>query len=114
MAVRFDSARKIALALPGAEEGTSYGTPAFRVRGKLFLRLHDSRESLVVRVDLDERDLLMQADGKAYFITDHYKDHPMMLVGLAHVGRADLAGLIEQSWRRVAPKKLITELEARS
>jgi hypothetical protein len=111
MAVSFDAAREFALVLPGAEEGTSYGTPAFRVRKKLFLRLHDSGESLVVRIDLDERELMMKAAPKIYFITDHYTDHPMMLVSLANVQRDDLAVLIEQSWRRVAPKKLIAQLE---
>ena len=32
--VTFDTVREIARALPGIEEGTCYGTPAFRVRGK--------------------------------------------------------------------------------
>ena len=37
--VDWAAVRRIALRLPGAEEGTSYGTPAFKVRKKLFARL---------------------------------------------------------------------------
>jgi len=38
--VTYETVRQIALTLPGAEEGTSYGTPACKVKGKLFARLH--------------------------------------------------------------------------
>lgn len=34
--VTFDTIRQLALALDEAEEGSSYGTPGFRVRGALF------------------------------------------------------------------------------
>jgi hypothetical protein len=105
--VSFDDVRTLALALPGSEEGSSYGTPAWRVRGKLFARIHDSGEALVVRVDLDERELAMAADPETFYITDHYRDHPMMLVRLDHVTRALLADVIAGSWRRMAPKRLL-------
>lgn len=104
--------RGCAMALPGAEEGSSYGTPAWRVRGKLFARIHQSGDALVVRVDLDDRDVAMAADPKTYFITDHYTGYPMMLVHPGHVTRAGLAASIEESWRRVATKRLVDELDA--
>ena len=37
--VTFETVRKIARALENVEESTSYGTPAFKVRGALFVRL---------------------------------------------------------------------------
>ena len=36
----FEAVRRIAVALDKVEEGTSYGTPAFKVGGKLFVRMH--------------------------------------------------------------------------
>ena len=49
--ITWETVREIALSLPGAEEGTSYGTPAFRVRkAEFFARLHDSGEALVVQL----------------------------------------------------------------
>jgi hypothetical protein len=39
--VTFDDVRKIALAWPEVEDGTSYGTPALKVRKKLLVRLRE-------------------------------------------------------------------------
>ena len=55
VAALWQTVRRLVLDLPGTEEGTSYGTPAFRVRGKLFVRLHQSGHSIVVMIDLQER-----------------------------------------------------------
>jgi len=102
---------KLALALPGTKEGTSYGTPAWRVRGKLFARLHQNREDLVVRVDFDEREVRMRARPKVFHITDHYTNYEMMLVRLDAVSEAELRELLEGSWRGCAPKRLIAEFD---
>ena len=98
--------RRLALALPEVEEGSSYGTPAFRVRGKFFARLREDGESVVIRTDLVERDMLLQADPESFFITDHYRDYPLMLVRLACVRADVLRDLLQQSWHAVAPKRL--------
>ena len=34
--------RRVALSFPGVEEGTSYGTPAFKLGKKLLVRLHQT------------------------------------------------------------------------
>ncbi len=60
--VNFDTVRRIALEFPGVEEGVSYGTAAFRVRGKFLSRLREDGETLVVKCGFDERDFRMQAD----------------------------------------------------
>ena len=106
--------RKLALSLPGVEEGTSYGTPAFKVRGKLLARLKEDGESLVIKVPFDQREILMEADPKAYFITDHYRNYPMLQVRLSHALADELASLLEGAWRQAAPKKLIKEFDAAS
>lgn len=104
--ITWETVREIASALPGAEEGTSYGTAAFRVRKALFVRLHNSGESLVVRIDPDDRTMRMKVDPETYFITEHYRNYPYMLVRLSTVTRDDLSELLEESWRRAAPKRL--------
>jgi hypothetical protein len=58
--VTCETVREIALALPGVEEGTSYGTPAFRVRGKFLARLREDGETLVVKCDYPERDFRIE------------------------------------------------------
>lgn len=109
--VTFAQLRDFALTLPGVEEGTSYGTPAFRVKGKFFLRLKEDGETIVLKTDFYERDHLMESDGETFFITDHYRDYPAVLVRLAAVRPRQLRELVLDSWRRHAPKKLAAQYD---
>jgi hypothetical protein len=103
----FDRVRAIAAELPEAEESTWYGTPAFKVRKKSFLRIHDKMgDVLVVRIPLEERDTIMAAEPEKYFITPHYAGYPAMLVRLPAVTREELRRAITRSWRLVAPAAL--------
>ena len=86
-----DDVRDLALALPETIERSSYGTPGFRVGDRLFARLHQDGESLVVWVDMDEREMLAQTEPEKFFWTPHYEKHPMLQVRLAAVDR--------RSWR---------------
>ena len=106
-AANLAAVRRLFLALPGVEEGPCYGTPGFRVRGKFLARLREDGETLVVKCGHDERDLWMQADPKSFFTTDHYRGYPTVLVRLGSVDSAALREVIEQAWRRAAPKRLV-------
>jgi hypothetical protein len=105
-AVTFETAREIALGLPGVEEATSYGTPALRVRKKLIARQHQDGESLVVRADFDAREALLRAKPKSFYLTDHYRAYPYVLVRLAAVSKKDLAEVLSEAWRQCAPRGL--------
>jgi hypothetical protein len=109
--VTFDYVRKIAHTLPQVEDGTSYGTPALKVRGKLMVRLHPDLDCFVLRTDLLEREMLLQSAPEVFFITDHYRDHPWILVRFATINRQALPGLLESAWRLVAPKTLVVKFE---
>ena len=103
--------RRLALALPGVEEGLSYGTPGFRVRGRFLARLWEDDETLVVKCGDDERDFRMQADPETFFVTAHYRGYPIVLVRLARVREEDLEAVLEEAWRRLAPKRLVKEYD---
>ncbi len=107
--ITFDTVREIALTFPGAVESTSYGTPAFKVAKKLFTRLHQDGESLVVRIDEAERARRMKSDPVTFFITDHYLNYPWILVKLSSVKRDDLHVLLAEAWRQVASRSLIDD-----
>jgi hypothetical protein len=111
--VNLQTVRRLALALPGVEEGPCYGTPGFRVRGKFLARLWEDGRTLVVKCGDEERDFRMQADPKTFFTTDHYRGYPTVLVRLSRIRLADLRDLLEQGWRRSAPKRLIAAYDQR-
>ena len=99
--------KKIVLSFSGAEEGTSYGYPSYKVAGKFFTRLRDEDASLVMSVgSIDERDMLLAADPAIFHITDHYKNYPYVLVRIAKIGEKELRVMLERLWRKIAPKKL--------
>ena len=103
----FDDIRKFAHELPAVVDSTSYGTPALKVGGKLFARLHQDMDCVVLRCELLDREILMQAAPDAFFITDHYRDHPWILLRLGVVEKRVLPELIERAWRLVASKTRI-------
>ena len=108
MTAGWATVREIASALPGAEESTTYGQPAFKVGGKLFACLSPDRAAegaLAVRVDPDEKELLLGSDD-AYFRTPHYDGHPILLVHLERADRRQLEERIVESWLLRATKRL--------
>lgn len=105
----WETVREIALALPGVEESTSYGTPAFKVKGKLFVRSHQDGESLVIKIEFEERAILMAAEPEIFYITDHYLNHPWILARLVNVRRDQLSDLLKQAWRLAAPLRLVAD-----
>ncbi|MGD9879232.1 MmcQ/YjbR family DNA-binding protein [Reyranella sp.] len=86
--------RRTVAALPGIEEGTSYGTPAWRCRGKLLARLHQDGASIVLKVGDATRDHLLQADPETFFVTNHYIGYPMVLARLDRLSAVDLKKLL--------------------
>src|SRR5262249_37484152 len=100
--ITWNTVRKFGLSLTGTEESTSYGTPALKVKGKLFARLREEGDIIVVRIEPSQRAMRMAADPTAFFATEHYLPYPYMLVRLSAVTREDLSELLEEAWRIVA------------
>jgi hypothetical protein len=104
---KWSDVRRIGLALPEAEESTSYGERALKVGGKTFAHMSPHEEgALVVRIDPDERPLLIDSNPDLYFITPHYENYPRLLIRLQRARVDDIRDLIEDSWLIAAPKRL--------
>ena len=116
--IDFDVVRELARSLPGVEESGLHGSPSLKVSGRLLTcpALHKSAEpnALVVRVDFAQRAKLIEDDPGAHYVTDHYVNHPMVLVRLGQVNRNALKALLRVAWqfansktktsRRTAPR----------
>ena len=110
-AISFQTVRKIGLALPGVEASTAWGAPALKVRGKLLacVPTHRSAEpnSLLVRVDFNDRAELLAAAPDVYYVTDHYLGYTAVLVRLSRVTPDVLRDLLAMAY------KFVTAHEAR-
>jgi hypothetical protein len=93
----------LGLALPDVESGTMYGSPALKVHGRLLacLAIHKSAEpgSLVVRTDFDERAALLSEEPETYYLTDHYVNHPVVLVRLSKIRADQMRDLLRSAHR---------------
>ena len=103
--VTFDEVCKLALELPGVARSVTWGTASLKVDGKMFVRLKEDGETLVLKMDIVSRDLVIKAQPRIFFITDHYRDWPYVLVRMSELRTPQLRELLEDSWRLAAPKK---------
>jgi hypothetical protein len=107
-----DDVRRVALSLPATTEKPSYGTPGFRVKDKLFARIREEGDVLVVWVDgLEEKEALIASEPGAFFTTPHYDGHAMVLVRFSAVDVDELTELLTDAWRLRAPARLRDELD---
>jgi hypothetical protein len=109
-----DDVRRIASALPETSEQPSHsGSPGFKVRGKLFLRIRSEAEGGLVCfvADLGVKEALLASDPQTYFTTPHSDNHPSVLINLPAIGLTELQEMITDSWRLKAPKRLVAQWE---
>jgi hypothetical protein len=105
----FDIVREIGLTLPDVVESTMYGAPALKVRGKLLACVPVNRSAepncAVFRIDFERRAALIEAHPEIYYITDHYADHPTVLVRLSRIGPDKLRHLFDLALQFVSSSK---------
>ena len=116
---------EIALALPGVEEGTSWGNPAYTVKGKSFLHFREPRPDAIdadtgermqdvimfTVPDQSDKQALVEGDGP-WFTTPHFDGYNAVLLrrrDLGRLTRAELAEVITDAWSAKAPKRLVAE-----
>jgi hypothetical protein len=113
--------RRIAMALPGVDEGSDRFGFSVRNRDKakgfiwVWMERVDPKKPrvpndgvLAMRVaNLAEKDLIIAANPTKFFTEPHYNGFPAILVRLGEVNVADLEVLVPEAWRCVAPKDLV-------
>src|SRR5215831_16791414 len=91
--------RALTKKLPDVEEGTTFGFPAFKVRGKTFAWFPKKKEveagSLGVRMSILEREYRIADRPAVYYVTPHYKDYDSVLARVDKLSDAALRELLE-------------------
>jgi hypothetical protein len=100
----FDAVRAVGLILPDVETATRYdGSPMLKVGGKFMagLATHRSAEpdTLVVRMEIEEREWLIADAPEIYYLTDYYRRYPLVLARLSRLDRDALRDLLSVSRR---------------
>src|SRR5688572_2420041 len=106
---RFTLVEAIGRTLPDVELTTTWGQPTLKVRGTMFacIASHKSAEpdTLVVMMDIADRDALIADDPDVYYLKEHYVGYPCVLVRLARINADALRGLVVGAHRYVLARK---------
>jgi hypothetical protein len=108
--------RRVCLALPETAEVEAWGRPTFRV-GKVFAVFSGTEEhpfGVVFRPEEEER-VPLTADRR-FYSPPYWGPGGWLALDLsaAEVDWQEVAELVESSYRLVAPKRLVTALDARA
>ena len=86
---------KIMLAMKGASEALYFGKPAVFYAENFVGRVHDKEEAVALRVGtIEMRDVMLEAEPRLFYITDHYKPWPMLLARLKVLDKTTLKELV--------------------
>ena len=98
---------RIASSFPEVEASTG-ARRSWSVRGKGFAWEARERDGggLAVRVDRDEKQLILDAAPEIYFTSPHYNGFPAVQIRLAAISRDELRARLEDAWLIQAPKRL--------
>jgi hypothetical protein len=107
-ASRFKLVEAIGRTLPDVEVTTTWGMPTLKVRGRMFacIASHKSAEpdTLVVMMDIADRDALIADDPETYYLKEHYIGYPCVLVRLSRVHPDALRDLVVGAHRYTSAK----------
>ena len=103
----WETVRELALTFPEVEASSS-DRVAFSVRGKGFAWEARERDGggLAVRVDRDEKELILESDPDVYFTSPHYTGFPAVQIRVEAIEREELHARLEDAWLIQAPKRL--------
>lgn len=106
---KFAPVEAIGRTLPDVEVTTTWGQPALKVHGRMFVCIASHRsaepDTLVVMMDIADRDALVDDDPDTYYLKEHYVGYPCVLVRLSRVHPDALRDLVIGAHRYVSEKR---------
>ena len=103
--------RKIALALPEAEERETWETATFRVRDKIFAMCSEHERHVWIKSTLDEQIALTSMEPEAYFVPPYVGSKGWIGAVVAKADRGEVEDLLTEAWRMTAPKRLVANAD---
>jgi hypothetical protein len=100
-------AMALKLGLPGVEQTVSWGEPTLKAHGKLWVWWSPHEDAPVFKVPFEEREFLLEADPDTFFVTPHYKSHPLVLVRPEKLDLDWAKANLIRVWREQAPKRVL-------
>lgn len=110
--MELEEARRCALSLPETTEEPHFDKASFRVRGKIFATVPPDEQHLHVLVDEQEARAVVAEDGAAFEELWWGKRLKGVRVSLSAAPPERVVELLEEAWRRKAPKRVVAAFDA--
>jgi hypothetical protein len=94
----------------GARRGTSWASVcrmALHVEGRFLARLKEDGQTMAIRMEFADRDVLLEMDPTVFYLTDHYRPYQAVLVRLEKAPPSLVRQVLRQAWRFQAPRALV-------
>jgi len=110
--------RRICLALPETWEKLSHGEPTFFVGKKVFAMFsnnhhNDGHIAVWCPAPLGMQAILIEAEPKKFYKPPYVGVRGWIGIELDQIRDEELSSHLTQAWRMIAPKKLLTAVEAK-
>lgn len=105
--------RALVLSLPGMVEAEHHGSPDFRINNKIVVNLDEAAGQITVKLSLNDQMALMERDDGAFSLPGGWAKFGWTTIHLDVAGRDEIEEIVIDAWRRVAPKKLVRQLDER-
>jgi hypothetical protein len=113
MPVTYVQMRQMALDLPETSEVPAWeDEPTLRVNNKIFVMGHPDSAWVSLKCTKDDQAELIAMDPETYKFAAYVGRFGWVSVNLRRVKKADLQALIVESWRQIAPKRLVKAFDA--
>jgi hypothetical protein len=108
-----DDLRRIALGLPEVEEKLTWEVDiTFRVRDKIFAIMGQDGEQASIKATLEVQQALVSSEPDTFSVSHYTGRFGWTTVRLASVEGDELRELVEDAWRRTAPKRMVAAYDA--
>jgi len=105
----WETLRAIALGLklPHVIETTAWNNPCLKAHGKMWTWWSPHEDAAVFKMPREEREMLIEVDPDRFFVTDHYRNHNLVLVRPTALDPDWTRQHLIRTWREMAPKRVL-------
>ena len=101
-------ARKIMLSLPGTDERLWFREPSVFIHDRFLAKTHKKEDAVVLQIgSMEMRDMMLEAEPRLFYITDHYRNFPFVLIRLSALTKTVLKEMLVGRAAQLAAMKPI-------
>jgi hypothetical protein len=94
---------KIILSLPGAQERLWFHQPSGFIHDRFLAKVHHKEPAVTLQVgSMEMRDMMLEAEPALFYITDHYRKFPFVLIRLSALTKTILKEILTGRAKQLA------------